>query len=339
MPEFRVPAGDGLIDWGETAAALQATGATQWAERLPVLLADALGARRHGELDDWLQAVSDLPVIPTRHVDLSGPAVTVGDWAEASDVERALIRERLQHLHPWRKGPFALFGVPVDAEWRSDLKWARIAPYLAPLPGRRVVDVGCGNGYYGWRLCGAGAGVVVGIDPNQRYLAQYLAVRRLLGGAGGQLPPFQFLPLRLEDLPEGPACFDAALSMGVIYHRRDPLAHLAALRGLLRPGGQLVLESLVVPGDGEAVFRPAGRYARMANVWAVPTTAQLCRWVAEAGFRAARLVDVSPTTTAEQRCTEWMRFQSLADFLDPTDSSRTVEGYSAPVRAVCVGRR
>ncbi|MFN9977777.1 MAG: DUF1698 domain-containing protein, partial [Phycisphaerae bacterium] len=40
------------------------------------------------------------------------------------------------------------------------------------------------------------------------------------------------------------------------------------------------------------------------------------------------------TTLSEQRRTEWMTFESLEDFLDPLDSARTIEGYSAPVRAL-----
>jgi tRNA (mo5U34)-methyltransferase len=337
--ELRVRAGDDLIDWAEPLEALRSIGGTRWADRLPALLGDTLRARRHGELDDWLEGVQGLPIVPTRRCRLDAPAVTVGAPGEATVAQRRLLREGLQRLHPWRKGPFDLFGLRVDAEWRSDLKWARVAPHLAVLPGRRVLDVGCGNGYYGWRLCGAGAALVVGIDPSQRCLAQYLAVRRLLRGSRSELPSFHFLPVPLEDLPAAPGCFDTVLSMGVIYHRRDPLAHLAALRDLLRPGGQLVLEGLVIPGEGEAVLRPAGRYACMANVRAIPTVARLCRWVAEAGLASISVVDVAPTTVAEQRRTEWMRFRSLADFLDPDDPARTVEGYPGPLRAVCVATR
>ncbi len=58
-----------------------------------------------------------------------------------------------------------------------------------------------------------------------------------------------------------------------------------------------------------------------------------------AGFTDVRCVDVSHTTVEEQRSTEWMRFQSLGDFLDPSDPTRTVEGLPAPMRAVIVGRK
>ena len=324
--------GEGLLDFQPALAALRLAGMEP---RAGQGLAGRLAAR-HGELNAWLAAVAGLPLIATRHLGLAGRAVTVGDRAEATGAERERIRRGLQALHPWRKGPFDLFGVGVDAEWRSDLKWARVAPHLAPLAGRRVLDVGCGNGYYGWRLCGAGAGAVVGIDPNQRSWAQYLAVRRLLSGAPQGPPAFQMLPLSLEDLPAGRADFDTVLSMGVIYHRRDPAAHLGRLRALLRPGGQLVLECLVVTDRATPLLLPGGRYAKMRNVWSIPSPARLARWVEDAGFRDARVVDVTRTTVAEQRRTEWMRFESLADFLDPADPSRTLEGHPAPVRAACV---
>jgi tRNA (mo5U34)-methyltransferase len=63
------------------------------------------------------------------------------------------------------------------------------------------------------------------------------------------------------------------------------------------------------------------------------------RWLRRAGFGEVRCVDVSDTSVQEQRSTEWMRFQSLADFLDPHDPTRTVEGLPAPRRAVLLARK
>lgn len=51
-----------------------------------------------------------------------------------------------------------------------------------------------------------------------------------------------------------------------------------------------------------------------------------------------RIADVCVTTTEEQRRTEWMITESLADFLDPNDHSKTVEGYPA-LRAVLIARK
>jgi tRNA (mo5U34)-methyltransferase len=74
----------------------------------------------------------------------------------------------------------------------------------------------------------------------------------------------------------------------------------------------------------------------MRNVWAIPTPATLETWVANCGFRQVRVVDVTATTLLEQRSTEWMRFESLAEALDPKDPGRTLEGLPAPRRALVI---
>jgi tRNA (mo5U34)-methyltransferase len=172
---------------------------------------------------------------------------------------------------------------------------------------------------------------VLGVDPSLRAVAQFRACKRYAPDA-----PACVLPLGGEDLPPGLGAFDTVLSMGVLYHRRDPQEHLAELAGTLRPGGELVLETLVVPDAGRAVLEPRGRYAKMRNVWAIPSRLQLLDWVEQAGFSGARLAGSVWTTAAEQRRTDWMRFESLADFLDPEDPARTVEGHPAPLRALLV---
>lgn len=283
----------------------------------------------HGDFDKWRQAVLALPARPASSISLED-TVTVSAELSASEQER--LRDALQALHPWRKGPFSLFGVRIDAEWRSDLKWRRIAPHL-DLTGSRILDIGCGNGYYGWRMLGAGAALVVGIDPSVLYCMQHQAINRLIGDDRNQV-----LPLALESLPETLSAgrFDAVFSMGVIYHRRDPLGHLRRVAQCLVPGGTAVIESLCV--DGTKTLIPDGRFARMRNVWHVPTQRQLEHWMAECGFQDIRIVDTTVTTTAEQRTTEWMRFESLAEALDPMDATRTVEGYPAPKRCVLIAR-
>ena len=166
------------------------------------------------------------------------------------------------------------------------------------------------------------------------FLMQYLAVKRYAPEA-----PFWFAPLRMEELPANSAAFDTVFSMGVLYHRRSPLDHLLELTGALRPGGELVLETLVVEGDERAVLMPEGRYAAMRNVFFLPSSAHLAIWLRRCGFEDVRCVDETVTTTDEQRPTDWMRFQSLPDFLDPDDPSRTREGHPAPRRATLVARK
>lgn len=285
----------------------------------------------HGELARWRQAIEELPRLDGGVIDLTTDAVGIGGVA-IDAATQSTIEQGLMALHPWRKGPFQIHGVCVDAEWRSDRKWARLAGHISPLHDRLVLDVGCGNGYYAWRMVGAGARLVVGIDPTQLFLMQFEAIRRFLGDDY----PLHLLPLGIEGLPAGMGVFDTVFSMGVFYHRRSPMDHLLELRGLLRRGGELVLETLVIEGREGAVLLPADRYAKMRNVWFIPTPATLVAWLARVGFRHPRVVDVTFTTPQEQRATVWMRFESLADYLDPNDPGRTIEGYPAPRRALVI---
>ncbi len=287
---------------------------------------------RHGDLPRWQAALDGLPGLYPSRVELDADLIRIGRPGDCRPAQRAQLRRGLMALHPWRKGPFELFGLSLDAEWRCDCKWRRLIPHVTPLLGRRVLDVGCGNGWYALRMIGAGAGEVIGIEPNPLHLCQHRALRRYLPPL-----PLELLPLRLEQLPPDLDAFDTVFSMGVISHRRDPMDHLLRLRRLLRPGGELVLEGLVTPGP--APLRLDGRrYARMRNVHLLPSIPLLLEWLGEAGFRDPRCVDRSITTPAEQRSTPWMRFHSLQQALDPVDPSRTVEGYPAPLRALLLAR-
>jgi tRNA (mo5U34)-methyltransferase len=142
-----------------------------------------------------------------------------------------------------------------------------------------------------------------------------------------------------EDLPQKLSCFDTVFSMGVLYHRRAPFDHLEELKNALRPGGELVLETLVVEGDANTVLLPRDRYAQMRNVWFIPSALALENWLQRLGFVNIRTVNINQTSVEEQRSTAWMNFQSLADFLDPNDSSKTIEGYPAPRRAVVIAEK
>lgn len=294
------------------------------------LLQERLVDRPHGDLPRWLAALEALPTGPAECA-LDQDTLTIGG---AGEQDAEAVKQALQGLIPWRKGPFEFFGVPVETEWRSDWKWQRVAPHLSPLAGRRILDVGCGSGYHCWRMAAAGASAVVGIDPTILFLVQYLAVRRFAPAL-----PVWFLPLRMEELPAEGGQFDTVFSMGVLYHRRSPLDHLLELKGALCAGGELVLETLVVEGDERTVLMPEDRYAVMRNVFFLPSVAMLTRWLERCGFVDVRCVDESNTTVQEQRSTDWMRFQSLPDFLDPDDHRLTREGYPAPRRAVLVARK
>lgn len=296
---------------------------------LPAQVEQALYGKPHGKRAEWLAALAQLPSVTPSAVRL-GDTVRIGTASDLSAAQQEQLRCVLETFVPWRKGPFELFGVSIDTEWRSDWKWQRVVPHLAPLAGRKVLDVGCGSGYHLWRMRAAGASLALGLDPSLFFLMQFHTVKHYL-----PQEPVHCLPLRSEDLPDlGGKGFDSVFSMGVLYHRRSPLTHLQELKQVLCPGGELVLETLVVAGDAQTVLMPEARYAKMRNVWFIPSVALLELWLRRLGFVNIRTVDINRTSLAEQRSTEWMRFESLCDFLDPSDSERTIEGYPAPTRAV-----
>lgn len=302
-----------------------------WAERIPAQIEANLNKKRHGDLAKWQAVLARLPAVTPSSYDLSAAVVRIGTAADLGDIDTGEFSALLQQFHPWRKGPFELFGVTIDTEWRSDWKWGRIKDHIQSLQGRTVLDVGCGSGYHCWRMRGAGAELVIGIDPTLVFNMQYQAMARYLPDE-----PVYVLPLGIDDVPRDLRAFDTVFSMGVLYHRRSPIDHLSELRACLVKGGELVLETLVIEGDQGEVLMPEDRYAQMRNVWFIPSVATLELWLRRAGYQNIRLVDINRTSLDEQRATRWMHFQSLIDFLDPDDHRRTIEGYPAPLRATVI---
>tara|TARA_B110000208_G_scaffold73261_1_gene94440 strand:+ start:1628 stop:2599 length:972 start_codon:yes stop_codon:yes gene_type:complete len=288
--------------------------------------------KNHGRSIEWDRALESMPQIECADYSFTDDSVCIVK-PEHLALDSMEYKQHLKAFMPWRKGPWNLLGVEIQTEWHSDWKWQRIEPHISPLEGRQVLDIGTGNGYFLFRMLGAGASLALGIDPTRIFLYQFHAAQRLLPANGAYL-----LPLRSEHLPAF-GCFDTVFCLGVLYHRRSPIDHIQELMSYLRPGGELVLETLVVPGDINTILVPPERYAKMANVWFLPSTEALENMLRKVGLESVRTVDVSQTTTAEQRTTEWMTFHSLADFLDPNDPSRSIEGHPAPLRATLVATK
>lgn len=310
------------IDYSEFYRLLAGTPLEPWVELLPERIAHGLRYERHGLLSQWEGELATLPKLDTTSIELKDEVRVEGELFQG-------LEDQLKSFHPWRKGPYHIHGVDIDTEWRSDWKWDRVLPHLQPLEGRTVLDVGCGNGYHCWRMVGEGAKLVVGIDPSPMFVCQFFAMKHFI-----QNPRAWVLPLGIEHVPDTPGAFDTVFSMGVLYHRKSPLEHIEQLKSFLKPGGELVIETLVVDDPEGYSLTPNGRYAKMRNVWFIPTVKTLEYWMRRYGLTNIRTVDVTTTSVDEQRSTDWMTFESLPAFLDPTDPSKTIEGHPRPKRAV-----
>ncbi len=312
---------------------LDAMGLDLWAQQLQQIIPAKLALESHGKMAGWQKALNALPLLIPSHVELKAK-VQIGGPEDLGNIRTELFTEQLKAFHPWRKGPYNLFGVDIKTEWRSDWKWDRLLSHIQPLRGRKVLDIGCGNGYHGWRMLGEGAEFVLGIDPTLISVLQYQVIQRYAADKRHYV-----LPLSIEDVPADLACFDSVFSMGVLYHRRSPLDHLLELRGCLRSGGELILETLIVEGDKGAVLMPEERYAKMRNIWFLPSVATMMLWLRRCGFKNIVCVNTNRTSLEEQRRTDWMTYESLANYLDPKDLNKTIEGYPAPLRAIFVATR
>ena len=301
----------------------------QWLCDLAPVIKTLTQPHRHGDLQRWVSALESLPAVHTDSIQLDTPAITTRPKDQPATLTEDIQRS-LSALSPWRKGPYDLNGVYIDSEWRSNRKWSRLKPHL-DLLGDNILDVGCGNGYYALRMLGDGANSVVGIDPNLLFCTQFQAVNHFVKQERACV-----LPLAIEHLENTDCQFDKVFSMGVLYHRRDPLNHLQWLRRFLRNDGQLILETLVIKDDKISNLVPDKRYANMRNVWSLPSVPLLVNQLESAGFNTVNCVDLTYTRIDEQRQTEWMTFHSLEHALQPDNHKLTIEGYPAPLRAVIV---
>lgn len=289
-------------------------------------------------LDDkakrFLELLSRLPSLSASGLTLDCAAVTIGDETDIGPQDKAKLLEVLQGLTPWRKGPFKLFGIDIDSEWVSSRKWDRLGGRISSLEGRRVLDIGCSSGYYMFRMTAAKPAMILGLEPYMTYYFQFLLLQHYIRANN-----IYVLPAKFEEIPPLTGYFDTVFSMGVLYHQRSPLESLQTMGRVLRPGGELVLETLVLAGEQDFALCPHGRYAKMNNVYFIPTVGVLQAWLVKSGFHHVECLDVSTTTPDEQRNTSWVKTESLKDFLDKDHPELTVEGYPAPVRAMLVAKK
>ncbi len=271
---------------------------------------------------------------PAKHVDCSGDTVIIGQPDEISDLQRQQLTKHLRAFMPWRKGPFSVYGIDIDAEWRSEKKWQRVLPELPDLKGKVIADIGCNNGYYMFRMAASRPRLVLGFEPSVQH---YYCFKALNGMAGKTELDIDLLGI--EHLNLFASCFDIVFLMGIIYHRPSPIDTLRDILWALQPGGTLIVESQAIPGEEPFALFPEETYAKVPGTYFVPTGSCLCNWMKKAGFIDVKLFCTHPMSENEQRRTDWMHFESFTDYIDTARPHLTVEGYPAPCRIFVKGRK
>ena len=283
----------------------------------------------NGNIPKWSMALDALKAMPKGEIELNEPYISINQ----NSLDSEILVSAFKKLLPWRKGPFMFNNLKLESEWQGDLKWKRLQKHITPLKNRRVLDVGAGNGYFTLRMAMEGAKKALGIEPFLLFNYQYAAIKSLIGNEINAM----LLPIRLEAMPRS-AIFESVFSMGVLYHQKSHMDHLLQLKEIMAPGAELILETLVVEGPKGYILIPEGRYAQMRNVHCLPSVETLKSWLADANFNNIKVVDISKTSSEEQRRTEWIgdNAASLEDFLDPSDPSLTKEGHPAPTRVIII---
>ena len=271
-------------------------------------------------------------------IEKSNLKIDYGDWfsignrADLSDEEYEIIVQTAKKLIPWRKGPFKIFDLEIDSEWQSNIKYNLIRPYFN-LKDKIVADIGCNNGYYMFRMLEDCPKRLIGFDPSPLTLHQFEFVNHFVKS------DIIYEMLGVEHLEFYNHKFDFIFMLGVLYHRPDPVGTLKSLARGLNSKGEILIDTFMIDGDDEICLTPNKRYSKIPNIYFIPTIPALKNWLERAGFENIEVLATTVTTSEEQRKTPWSFDESLEDFLDPNDSSKTVEGYPAPKRVYVKARK
>lgn len=281
----------------------------------------------------YLKIHESIKHLRAKHLDTSSDVVEIGRREELNDNDFQKVHEAMRAFIPWRKGPFTVFGIEIDAEWRSERKWNRILPVLPDLKNKVIADVGCSNGYYMFRMAHQQPKWVIGFEP---YLHHYSAFNTLNTFAGCDNLRIELLGV--EHIGFFRQTFDLVFLMGILYHRKSPVEALENIKAALNPGGIIIIESQSIPGEDPVALSPEKTYAKAPGTYFVPTANCLKNWMLRAGFTEVEIFFSHPMSSDEQRRTDWMTFESYEDFIDPRNPAVTIEGYPAPLRVFLKGK-
>lgn len=264
------------------------------------------------------------PVRVAHYKNFCGDAITIGTAAELNRDEQKKLSQHCHRFKPWKKGPWSLFGIDIDAEWRSNLKWQRLK--LNNLHGKKIADLGCHNGYFMFKLTTLNPSLVVGFEPNPRCYFNFHFLQRY-----AQIANIYFEPFGVAHLDNYPAYFDLVLCLGILYHHTDPIAILRHIHHSLAKGGRVIIDCQGINTASPMLLLPARRYAGATGIWYLPSPAALTHWLQRTNFHHLDFFYQDYLSPDEQRRTAWADIPSLADFINHKQHT-TIEGYPAPWR-------
>ncbi|MAC82817.1 MAG: tRNA 5-methoxyuridine(34)/uridine 5-oxyacetic acid(34) synthase CmoB [Arcobacter sp.] len=278
-------------------------------------------------VEPWYTKIQEV----AKKINIDNLSIDYGDWfsvgkkEDLSTEQFELLEQAAKILIPWRKGPFNLFGIEIDSEWQSNIKYNLIRPHFN-LKDKVVADIGCNNGYYMFRMLEDKPKKLIGFDPAPLTLHQFEFVNHFVKS------DITYEMLGVEHLEFYNHKFDFIFMLGVLYHRADPVGTLKSLARGLNSKGEILIDTFMIDGEEEICLTPNKRYSKIPNIYFIPTIPALTNWLSRAGFENIEVIAVTTTTSEEQRKTPWSFDQSLEDFLDENDKTKTVEGYPAPKR-------
>ena len=277
------------------------------------------------------EALSNIQVLKNKYYEY-----TLDDWVtvtnKMSEDEISLLEENAKKLIPWRKGPFNIGGFKIDSEWQSNKKYNLLRPHFN-LKDKLVADVGCNNAYYMFRMLEDAPKKLVGFDPSPLFKTQFDFINTFIQS------DIVYEMIGVEDMEHYEHKFDFIFMLGVLYHRSDPVSTLKSLRNSLNPNGEIIVDSFMIDGEDEVSLSPFDRYSLIPNIYFIPTINCFKNWLNRAGFKDIEVLEITQTDSQEQRATPWTFEVSLNEMLDPTDSTKTIEGYPAPKRVYLKARK
>jgi tRNA (mo5U34)-methyltransferase len=241
------------------------------------------------------------------------------------EFDENLIYDTAKKLMPWRKGPFRIGKTFIDSEWQSFIKYNLLEKHIN-LENKIVADVGCNNGYYMFRMLSQNPKKVIGFDPMALFKLQFEFINHFI-----KSEKLKYELLGVEHLPLYEEKFDTIFCLGVLYHRSNPITMLKQLKQSLNKGGEAIIDTFIIESDEDIALCP-NRYAKMRNVYFIPSISALKNWAEIAKFKEFEVLEIKPTDLNEQRKTEWIEGESLNNFLNE-DGTKTIEGYPPPIRA------